>query len=348
MKKILMLVVTLHTSFCVSSALMSNYARWRGDRAYSKQDLTQASNWYEKALAQNPQDIQALYCWAKVAYKQKSFEQAEQAFDKVVQDRTLTTLQKEQAFSSLADTAMQLRKYQKAVDNYTQALALNPTSEILKKKLEQARLLLAQQKQEREYTQDEQRKGNSDNTADSNERQQNGQQDNAHDNQGKGSQKQSAGTQHGAGQSQQSPHDTKDATHESKGESEQQRRDQQTTQQNTTDEQKQGNPHNTEHTKPAQDKKQNTQSEQLESYTDKQAAAPKSHSQSHSQYKQKEPQEQQPTPYTTQVPEHYRQVIEAVAQEDKQTLTRLLARAVYKEQKGQGFGHDKGTHGKNW
>jgi len=327
-----------------ASVWAASYACWRGDRAYIQQDLTQARSWYEKSLAQNPQDTQALYCWAKVAYKQKEFVQAEQAFDKVLQETKLTPVQKEQALSSLADTAMQQENYQKAVNNYTQAVTLNPIDVGLKKKLAQARFLLAQQKQERERAQNEQDKGNSNNTADKNERQQNGQQDNTQDNQGKGAQKQSTGAEQSTDQPQQSPHDTQSATQESNRESKQQSRNQS----DSTHKQEQDNTQNTNHSKFAQDNKQHIQPQQDKSQEkERQPAA--SQSQSQSQYKQKysSKQQQASNAHNAQVPERYQRVVEAVAQEDQQALARLLAQAVYKEQKEQNYNQDY-THDKNW
>ena len=303
-KSIGILVMCLTVYSCYA-----DYACWRGDRAYKQNNFMQAKYWYEKALGERPENTKALYCWAKAAYKQKDFIAAEQAFEKVLQDTTLSTVQKEQALSSLGDTAVQKADYQKAVDKYTQALELNPTSEYLKKRLAQARLLLEQQKQKQQSASDQKRDTQADTTRDTitnnNQGNQNGQQQNTSSNKSESTEKQSADQKHGAQQGQQADKsaiknsDTQDTNQDSNNTKQQQQR-------------------------------QNTDANHNAYSPDKQALP--------SQYRQKNGLEQEQAccakinNKNSNLSKQQQQVLEAIAQEDQQALTRLLAGSVYKDQ----------------
>lgn len=128
---------------------------------YSKASAdAQQENWKEaqtafsKLLVQDPENSSLLYDAGVAAYRLKEFEKAAAYFSSVA-DKTDDMQLKEQAYFNGANAQVGLKQLEQALQNYEQALAINPENERTKYNRDKVKEMLEQQKQQEQQKQDQ-------------------------------------------------------------------------------------------------------------------------------------------------------------------------------------------------
>ena len=165
---LILLNLTNNSTFAIS------FDTWRAAKAYKNNDIDTAKNLYQKAIEKYPEESIALYNLGKIIYKEGDYKKAAGLFEKAAQI-TSKNQEKEQAYFDLGESNFKLKDYQKAIYAYENVLKINPNNEIARKRLEEAKKLLEQEKQEQnnDQKQENQDKNNQDQSQDKKEDQDN-------------------------------------------------------------------------------------------------------------------------------------------------------------------------------
>lgn len=225
MRRIIVLLFLMGTlSLVAQNADVRREVR-KGNRAYKKDKFDDAQTAYQRALSLDSTYYKALYNQGNAMYRQRNYDDAIKQYSKTLENPNMTKEQRRQVLhnngnshlqAGLKDRANGMQHFQQAVENYKQALMLDPKNEDTRYNLAYAQKLLQQEQQQ-------QQGGGGQNNQDKNQDQDNQKQ-----------QQQGQGQQN---QNQQGQQDQQNNQQEQQGQQEQQNRDQQK-QQNKSGQQK--------------------------------------------------------------------------------------------------------------
>ncbi len=139
--------------------------RYKAVTAYKNQDYQEAQQLFEEVIAKDHTDYETIYNLGKVAYTKKEFDKAEKYFFTVTQEPDIADQKKIQAWFDLGNTQVQLKQLEQALESYQQVLTIYPEHEHAQKMIEAIEKLLEQQKQQQqqqEKNKDEQQKDKQD------------------------------------------------------------------------------------------------------------------------------------------------------------------------------------------
>jgi len=140
---------------------------WEHDRAVSAAqggDFKKSKNLLITHVQDNPDDMSSLFDLGVSSSVLNEHKEAAAYFRTVAEHIDASADLKERAYFNCGNTCVPLKELEKAIENYEQALKINPDNEKTKHNLEVVKKMLEQQKQEQQNQQDQQdKKENQDN-----------------------------------------------------------------------------------------------------------------------------------------------------------------------------------------
>ncbi|RYZ53643.1 MAG: tetratricopeptide repeat protein, partial [Sphingobacteriales bacterium] len=115
-----------------------------GNKLYQERKFTEAAAAYQSALQKNPTYAPAIFNLGTAQYQQKNFGGARQSFTntaKVAKDRNV----KADAHYNIGNSYMEEKEWEKAIEEYKEALRSNPQDEAAKYNLSYAKAMLKKQ-----------------------------------------------------------------------------------------------------------------------------------------------------------------------------------------------------------
>lgn len=119
----------------------------------AKETYTQAEIDYRKAMSETTDYDKANYNLGTALYRNKKYEEAQNYFSKVAENKKVNKKLRAKAYHNLGNTLLQQEKYQESIDAYKNTLKLNPADKDTKYNLEYARQKLYQQEQQNQNNQ---------------------------------------------------------------------------------------------------------------------------------------------------------------------------------------------------
>lgn len=135
-----------------------------GNQSYLQGDFAKAEAKYKIALSENSNSLKANYNLGNALYQQKRLDESRVHYDRVIQDRNATKLDKHKAYHNIGKTYLDENDPEKAVASLKEALKLNPYDDETRYNYALARKLLEKQQEEKENQdqQNQDKEGNSD------------------------------------------------------------------------------------------------------------------------------------------------------------------------------------------
>lgn len=163
----------------------------KGNKDYEQQDFQRAEIQYRTALADDDNSVKANYNLGNSLYQQKKYNQSRAQFDKIIQNKSVNDNDKAKAYYNIGKTYLGEKKTEKAVENFKEALKLNPSDDearynyaLAKKLLEEKQKRQQQKNQESSKNQNQnQNKSDSQNNKSQNQQQKNQESDKNQQNQ---------------------------------------------------------------------------------------------------------------------------------------------------------------------
>jgi Ca-activated chloride channel family protein len=119
----------------------------QGNELYQKQQFTDASVSYQKALGSNSNYDKATYNLGNALYQNKNFKEAIPQYELTTKTAT-DKFTKAEAYHNIGNAMMESKNYQGAVDGYKNALRNNPNDDETRYNLAVAQSLLDKEKKE--------------------------------------------------------------------------------------------------------------------------------------------------------------------------------------------------------
>jgi Ca-activated chloride channel family protein len=119
----------------------------QGNELYQKQQFTDASVSYQKALGSNSNYDKATYNLGNALYQSKNFKEAIPQYELTTKTAT-DKFTKAEAYHNIGNAMMESKNYQGAVDGYKNALRNNPNDDETRYNLAVAQSLLDKEKKE--------------------------------------------------------------------------------------------------------------------------------------------------------------------------------------------------------
>ncbi|MDO4218259.1 MAG: tetratricopeptide repeat protein, partial [Bacteroidales bacterium] len=143
-----------------------------GNKQYKKGAYAESEAMYRKALRQDSSYYRSLYNLGNSLYQQKNYSEAAKQFDKVASNATLDKKDRSRAYHNLGNSHLQQglqqkqggaqdggrQLFQQAVNDYQQALRLDPKNQDTKYNLSYAKKMLLQAQQNQQNNQNDQNK----------------------------------------------------------------------------------------------------------------------------------------------------------------------------------------------
>ncbi|WP_392346338.1 tetratricopeptide repeat protein, partial [uncultured Polaribacter sp.] len=120
----------------------------QGNELYQKEQFTDASVAYQKALGSNSNYDKASYNLGNALYKNKNYKEAIPQYELTAKTATNKAV-KAEAFHNMGNSMMESKNYQGAVDAFKSALRNNPTDDETRYNLAVAQQLLDKENQDK-------------------------------------------------------------------------------------------------------------------------------------------------------------------------------------------------------
>lgn len=149
--KLLFLLLLLHVQCYASSTNWSPghwfsktflSKNWQAVQAYKQQDYEQSLTDIHALMDQDPYNAEYNYNVGTVLYKQKKYNDAQQAFLRAINHGSKTSKLTEQAFFNCGNCYYQLKSWQNAIDAYQNVLKMNETNQQAEHNLQLALYML--------------------------------------------------------------------------------------------------------------------------------------------------------------------------------------------------------------
>ena len=133
----------------------------QGNELYQKEQFTDASVSYQKALGSNSNYDKATYNLGNALYKNKNYKEAIPQYELTAKTAT-NKFTRAEAFHNIGNANMESKNYQGAVDAFKNALRNNPTDDETRYNLAVAQKLLDKEKQDNKDDKDKKDKDDKD------------------------------------------------------------------------------------------------------------------------------------------------------------------------------------------
>lgn len=145
-KKVFISFVLFFSNNLFSFSLISSYDR--ATVAAQKGQWNEAKKEYVHALIDQPQNADFLYDLGVASYQTEDFDKADAYFKKAAEHASDNAQLKEQAYFNRGNTLVKRKKLKEALEQYENALALNPDNEKAAHNREIVKALLEEEKQQ--------------------------------------------------------------------------------------------------------------------------------------------------------------------------------------------------------
>jgi hypothetical protein len=116
-----------------------------GNRNYEKLDYVAAEGEYRTAVSENEASFEAAFNLGDAIYKQERFEDAENAFGRILENESLTGQQRAKTLYNLGNARFAGQKLKEAAESYMRSLIINPDDLEAKYNLAYVQKLLEEQ-----------------------------------------------------------------------------------------------------------------------------------------------------------------------------------------------------------
>lgn len=149
MVKYILSFIFIYVSFCPSIAQQSEAKDYiiSGNDSYKSGDFAKAEVRYKQALSEDVNSLKANYNLGNALYRQKKFDEARTHYDKVIHQSKSSKADKQKAYHNIGKSYLDENNPEKAVQNFKEALKLNPYDEETRYNYALARKLLEKQQQ---------------------------------------------------------------------------------------------------------------------------------------------------------------------------------------------------------
>lgn len=146
MKRLIFIISIIALSATISFAQEERSQIRKGNKAYGEGNYGKAAEQYDKALQTNPAEVSVYKNSGAANYRNDQFEKSANAYSELLRT-DLTDKQKAEAYYNLGNTYMQANKYKESVEQYRNALKLDPTHDKSRHNMAVATKILQQQQQ---------------------------------------------------------------------------------------------------------------------------------------------------------------------------------------------------------
>jgi|SRR5690554_2833982 tetratricopeptide (TPR) repeat protein len=122
----------------------------KGNQNYEQLDYSKAEAQYRAALAEEENSIKANFNLGNALYQQQKYEQSRTHYDKVVRNRKASESDKSKAYHNIGKTYLDEKKPDKAVENFKEALKLNPNDDETRYNYALAKKMLEEQENQQQ------------------------------------------------------------------------------------------------------------------------------------------------------------------------------------------------------
>jgi len=157
MKKLLTILVLMITCSPLMAQQSVDAGLAKGNDAYRKQEFDKAQDFYRKVLEKSPSNATASYNLGNALYRDKKTEEAEKIFDLTAENATDKNLKADAHYNKGVTLTMQ-KKIAESIQEYKEALRLNPNDSLARENLQRA--LQEQKNQQQNNKKNDQKKDN--------------------------------------------------------------------------------------------------------------------------------------------------------------------------------------------
>ncbi len=166
-----------------------------GNQLYNQKDFAKAELQYKQALSKDANSIKGNYNLGNTLYQQQKYDESRAHYDKIIKHGNSTKSDKHKAFHNIGKTYLDENNAEKAVQNFKEALKLNPYDEQTRYNYALARKMLEEQKKQGQQQKGDSQKDQQENKGKENqENQKSGEENNS------GQQEKNKGNQQNKGQ----------------------------------------------------------------------------------------------------------------------------------------------------
>ena len=165
MKKLLFILIIFNFQFSNFHTLQAQADRQQlrdGNRSYKKEKYDKAEVQYRRALEHDSMDYRGQFNLGNALYRQKKYDEAARHYDQALQSADISDNQRSRALHNKGNSYLKagmenqeqgMQLFQQAVQNYQDALKLDPKNEDTRYNLAYARRLLQQAQQQQQQNQ---------------------------------------------------------------------------------------------------------------------------------------------------------------------------------------------------
>ena len=144
--KIILTLVSALISACIANAQEERKLARQGNKAYEKQEFTDAEIKYRKALEENPSYPEGQFNLGDAIYKQQRYEESIQPFEQIL-TQTESEEMKAWTHHNMGNAQLKAKKYEESIKSYKNALRIRPNDMDTKYNLAYAQRMLKEQEQ---------------------------------------------------------------------------------------------------------------------------------------------------------------------------------------------------------
>ena len=157
MKHILTILIFLVTCSQLLAQQSADAGIAKGNDAYRKQEFDKAQDFYRKVLEKSPSNATASYNLGNALYRDKKAEEAEKIFDLTAENASDKNIKADAHYNKGVTLTMQ-KKIAESIQEYKEALRLNPNDSLARENLQRA--LQEQKNQQQNNKKNDQKKDN--------------------------------------------------------------------------------------------------------------------------------------------------------------------------------------------
>jgi Ca-activated chloride channel family protein len=157
MKKLLTILGLIIACSQLSAQQSADAGLAKGNDAYRKQEFDKAQDFYRKVLEKSPSNTTASYNLGNALYRDKKTEEAEKIFDLTAENASDKNIKADAHYNKGVTLTMQ-KKIAESIQEYKEALRLNPSDSLARENLQRA--LQEQKNQQQNNKKNDQKKEN--------------------------------------------------------------------------------------------------------------------------------------------------------------------------------------------
>ncbi|WP_286832992.1 tetratricopeptide repeat protein, partial [Proteiniphilum sp. UBA5280] len=121
---LIIMAVTVPVTVSAQKEVRKNIRK--GNKEYNQQKFSAASDFYEKAVEENPSSGEANFNLGNTLYKQKEWERSIEQYNRFISLQQENPMEASAAWHNIGNAMLQKKELQKSMEAYKMALRLNP------------------------------------------------------------------------------------------------------------------------------------------------------------------------------------------------------------------------------